>query len=200
MSLHSPENVFRCCLKALLPILKEFVCSHLKRHYGSRYEERLPRPIADLDTSAFLGVAIEHWGAVFRDHVTGDVKTHLFSIKDVRNRMSHDKVVTDEEYQIAIGTIRIFAKKIGGDKATTTIDSCLPQLPGPAIDPRGLTYGDVVNKEVYCPACIPNMVFKSWPMGWDAHAASASACRGLTETGPEARKKEFHSRFAKLFP
>ena len=48
------------------------------------------------------------------------------------------------------------------------------------------------NHQRLCPACNQHL-FKRWPFGWDAHAAYK--CAGLTETNPEARKKEFKKRF-----
>jgi len=178
MSLHSLENMFRCCLKALLPFLREFVYSHLQRCYGPRYKERLVRQ--PTDASAFLGIAIEHWGAAFRAHAPAEVKNHLFTIKEVRNRWAHDENVSDEEYRHAISAIRLLAKKIGGDKAIAAIDDCSP--------PPG--------KECVCPAC-KTKIFKRCPWGWDAHAAYK--CSGLTETDPEARKNEFRMRFPDFF-
>lgn len=59
-----------------------------------------------------------------------------------------------------------------------------------------LSVDQVVGKRVSCPAC-RNLVFRSWPEGWDAHAARR--CRGLDRLGPEDRKAEFKDRFAHLF-
>jgi hypothetical protein len=46
-----------------------------------------------------------------------------------------------------------------------------------------------------CPAC--DFTFRSWPSGWDAHAAHR--CTGLASEGAEARKVEFKRRFGVLF-
>ena len=59
-----------------------------------------------------------------------------------------------------------------------------------------LTVGQVVGKQVRCPAC-RTLVFTSWPEGWDAHAASR--CRGLPGNDPETRKAEFKRRYGQLF-
>jgi len=73
----------------------------------------------------------------------------------------------------------------------------------PRVDPAGviinaeeLSVGQVVGKRVRCPAC-RMLVFRSWPEGWDAHAAMR--CRGINGTDAEARKAEFKRRFGQLF-
>jgi uncharacterized protein (DUF433 family) len=86
----------------------------------------------------------------------------------------------------------------------------VPLEPGPSqrsllprTDPAGvivnaeeLSVGQVVGKRVRCPAC-RMLVFRSWPEGWDGHAALR--CRGIQVSGPEARKLEFKRRFGQLF-
>ena len=86
----------------------------------------------------------------------------------------------------------------------------VPLEPGPAqgsllprLDPAGvivnaedLSVGQVVGKRVRCPAC-RMLVFRSWPEGWDGHAALR--CRGIQGGGPEARKAEFKRRYGQLF-
>ena len=64
------------------------------------------------------------------------------------------------------------------------------------IDPSGLAADDVAQRRVLCPACW-SKVFAVWPYGWNAHAAHR--CAGLSEVDPVARKKEFKTRFRKLF-
>ena len=54
----------------------------------------------------------------------------------------------------------------------------------------------VVGRRVLCPGC-RTLVFRSWPEGWDGHAARR--CRGLKAREPEARKVEFKRRFEHLF-
>lgn len=73
----------------------------------------------------------------------------------------------------------------------------------PRVDPAGvivnaeeLAVGQVVGKRVRCPAC-RMLVFRSWPEGWDAHAAMR--CRGIPGSDPEARKAEFKRRYGQLF-
>jgi uncharacterized protein (DUF433 family) len=73
----------------------------------------------------------------------------------------------------------------------------------PRVDPAGvivnaeeLSVGQVVGKRVRCPAC-RMLVFRSWPEGWDAHAAMR--CRGIPGSDPEVRKAEFKRRYGQLF-
>jgi uncharacterized protein (DUF433 family) len=76
--------------------------------------------------------------------------------------------------------------------------SLLPRLDaaGVIVNADELTVGQVVGKRVRCPAC-RMLVFRSWPEGWDAHAAMR--CRGIPGSGPEARKAEFKRRYGQLF-
>ncbi len=73
----------------------------------------------------------------------------------------------------------------------------------PRVDPAGvivnaeeLAVGQVVGKRVRCPAC-RMLDFRSWPEGWDAHAAMR--CRGIPGSDPDARKAEFKRRYGQLF-
>ncbi len=59
-----------------------------------------------------------------------------------------------------------------------------------------LTAREVAGQEVLCPIC-ERKVFKSWPEGWDAHAAHR--CKGLANATEEERKAEFKRRCAHLF-
>ncbi len=76
--------------------------------------------------------------------------------------------------------------------------SLLPRLDatGIIVNAEELSVGQVVGKRVRCPAC-RMLVFRSWPEGWDAHAAMR--CRGIQASGPEARKSEFKRRYGQLF-
>jgi hypothetical protein len=66
------------------------------------------------------------------------------------------------------------------------------------VNAEDLTAADVVMQRVLCPPCHLK-VFEEWSAGWDAHAASPTACRGLTAIGADARKAEFRARFEHLF-
>ncbi|MGQ0703902.1 MAG: DUF433 domain-containing protein [Gemmatimonadales bacterium] len=86
----------------------------------------------------------------------------------------------------------------------------IPLEPGPSQrsllprhDPAGvilnaeeLSVDQVVGKRVRCPAC-RMLAFRSWPEGWDAHAATR--CRGIPGSSAEARKAEFKRRYGHLF-
>lgn len=76
--------------------------------------------------------------------------------------------------------------------------SLLPRVDaaGVIINAEELSVGQVVGKRVRCPAC-RTLVFRSWPEGWDGHAAVR--CRGIQSKGAAARKKEFKDRYAQLF-
>jgi len=67
---------------------------------------------------------------------------------------------------------------------------------GVIMNAEDLTVGQVVGKRVRCPAC-RSLVFRSWPEGWDAHAAMR--CRGISGTDQENRKAEFKQRYGQLF-
>ncbi|HEV8356444.1 MAG TPA: DUF433 domain-containing protein [Gemmatimonadales bacterium] len=76
--------------------------------------------------------------------------------------------------------------------------SLLPRVDaaGAIVNAEELSVGQVVGKRVRCPAC-RMLVFRSWPEGWDAHAAQR--CRGLSGTDGEGRKGEFKRRYGHLF-
>lgn len=76
--------------------------------------------------------------------------------------------------------------------------SLLPRVDaaGAIVNAEELSVGQVVGKRVRCPAC-RMLVFRSWPEGWDAHAAMR--CRGINGSDPDARKAEFKRRFSQLF-
>ncbi len=81
---------------------------------------------------------------------------------------------------------------------TVTQASLLPRTnaQGVVINPEELGARAVVGKRVRCPAC-RSLVFSSWPLGWDGHAART--CRGLKAREETARKAEFKRRFEHLF-
>ena len=76
--------------------------------------------------------------------------------------------------------------------------SLLPRLDadGVIINAEELAVDQVVGRRVRCPGC-RKLVFKSWPDGWDGHAATQ--CRGVQGTVPETRKAEFKRNYAQLF-
>jgi len=85
------------------------------------------------------------------------------------------------------------------------LDPALRRTTGPEIhrSPDGmitnaaeLVADQLTGQRVLCPAC-REMIFSSWPDGWDAHAAHK--CTGLATDGTRARKAEFKRRFAGLF-
>jgi hypothetical protein len=67
---------------------------------------------------------------------------------------------------------------------------------GVIINAEDLTVLEVVQGRVLCPCC-HSMVFKKWPLGWDAHAAFK--CRGAEGDTDQERKMYFRERFARLF-
>lgn len=76
--------------------------------------------------------------------------------------------------------------------------SLLPRVDaaGVIVNAEELAVDQVVGKRVRCPAC-KMLTFRSWPEGWDAHAARR--CRGIAGGNPEARKAEFKRRYGQLF-
>ena len=76
--------------------------------------------------------------------------------------------------------------------------SLLPRVDraGVIINAEELAAPQVVGRRVLCPAC-RGLAFRSWPEGWDAHAAHR--CRGLSAGDAKARKAEFKRRFEALF-
>ena len=79
-----------------------------------------------------------------------------------------------------------------------TQGSLLPRLDpgGVIINPEELVAKQVVGRRVRCPACRA-LTFKSWPEGWDGHAAKR--CRGLKGRDEASRKAEFKRRYEPLF-
>jgi uncharacterized protein (DUF433 family) len=67
---------------------------------------------------------------------------------------------------------------------------------GVIVNAEELAAGQVIGRRVLCPAC-RTLVFRSWPGGWDAHAATR--CRGLTARTAADRKAEFKRRYETLF-
>jgi predicted RNase H-like nuclease len=63
-------------------------------------------------------------------------------------------------------------------------------------DVGNLTWRDAAGRRVLCPAC-RGKEFRSWPAGWDAHAAHN--CPGVNGTNDGARKADFKGRFGHLF-
>jgi uncharacterized protein (DUF433 family) len=76
--------------------------------------------------------------------------------------------------------------------------SLLPRLDadGVIVNAEELVARQIVGRRVRCPACRA-LIFKSWPEGWDGHAAKR--CRGLRGRDEPSRKAEFKRRFEPLF-
>lgn len=76
--------------------------------------------------------------------------------------------------------------------------SLLPRFDesGAITNAEELAARQVIGQRVRCPAC-RSLTFRSWPDGWDSHAATR--CRGLVGDDPTARKAEFKRRFGQLF-
>lgn len=66
---------------------------------------------------------------------------------------------------------------------------------GVIINAEDLTVLEVVERRALCPCC-HGMVFRKWPLGWDAHA---SKCRGAEGDTDRERKMYFGERFVRLF-
>jgi len=79
-----------------------------------------------------------------------------------------------------------------------TQHSLLPRLDsgGAITNPDELRADQIIGRKVLCPSC-RRLVFKSWPEGWDGHAAGP--CRGLSKGDARSRKHEFKTRFGHLF-
>lgn len=67
---------------------------------------------------------------------------------------------------------------------------------GVIVNAAELTADDVALQRVLCPAC-ERKVFKSWPLGWDAHAAHP--CPGVAMGTDAERKAEYRRRYGHLF-
>ena len=70
---------------------------------------------------------------------------------------------------------------------------------GVIINALALQADDVTGKKVACPVCGEFPPFQTWPQGWDEHAESPNACKGLRAIGPEKRKAEYKAATAHLF-
>ena len=100
------------------------------------------------------------------------------------------------EQALALG-LEALLKNVGLEPGPSQA-SLLPRQDagGVILNPEELLVGQVVGKRVRCPAC-RTLVFRSWPEGWDSHAATR--CRGIGGTSLEARKSEFKRRYGHLF-
>ncbi len=107
---------------------------------------------------------------------------------------SHPEVEATSLREVLLAALEQFARPRG----VTRQGSLLPQIDssGTVINPEELTADQVVGRRVTCPAC-SGIVFRTWPEGWDSHAAYR--CRGLTASDVSERKREFKSRYAHLF-
>jgi uncharacterized protein (DUF433 family) len=123
---------------------------------------------------------------------------HLERGKDLESFLAaHPELSRDLVAQaLALGLEALLAD-VPLDRARPQV-SLLPRMDaaGAIVNAEELSAGQVVGKRVRCPAC-RMLVFRSWPEGWDAHAAMR--CRGLAAGDPEARKAEYKRRFDHLF-
>ena len=99
---------------------------------------------------------------------------------------------------------KLAAAKAGAPRpAASRADPNAPESPAIRRDVNGvivnaaeLTADDVALQRVLCPAC-ERKVFKSWPLGWDAHAAHP--CPGVAMGNDAERKAEYRRRYKHLF-
>ena len=99
---------------------------------------------------------------------------------------------------------KLAAAKAGAPRpAAPRADPNAPESPAIRRDVNGvivnaaeLTADDVALQRVLCPAC-ERKVFKSWPLGWDAHAAHP--CPGVAMGNDAERKAEYRRRYKHLF-
>jgi uncharacterized protein (DUF433 family) len=123
---------------------------------------------------------------------------HLDRGKDVESFLAaHPEVRRDVALEaLALGLEALLAD-VPLEKAPSQA-SLLPRVDaaGVIVNAEELSVGQVVGKRVRCPAC-RMLVFRSWPEGWDAHAAMR--CRGLAGKDAEARKGDFKRRYGHLF-
>lgn len=94
-------------------------------------------------------------------------------------------------------------KQAAAKPAAPRTDPNAPESPairrdvnGVIINAAELTADDVALQRVLCPAC-ERKVFKSWPLGWDAHAAHP--CPGVAMGNDAERKAEYRRRYKHLF-
>ena len=123
---------------------------------------------------------------------------HLERGKDLEGFLSaHPEVKAELVYQALALGLEALLGAIPLEPAPTQA-SLLPRVDaaGVIVNAEELSVGQVVGKRVRCPAC-RTLVFRSWPEGWDGHAARR--CRGLSGNGPEGRKGEFKRRYGHLF-
>lgn len=187
------HGLIRSGLETLLPFLKDFVHTNLQQAYGPKYRERPEftghKTSFDLNPRFLMKIAIGHWEAVFRDSPR-QIRNHLHLIREIANKSSHHELIDDREARHAVETMQLLAVTISDERAAAPFDELLRGGGGKReTDPPDPPI-------MVCPAC-GVMKFKSWPMGWDAHAAFK--CKGLREKDPELRKREFRDRFSHLF-
>lgn len=110
---------------------------------------------------------------------------------------AHDEIPRDVAEQVLALGLEALLKNVPLEPGPSQ-RSLLPRQDGGGVilNAEELSVGQVVGKRVRCPAC-RMLVFRSWPEGWDAHAATR--CRGIPGNSQEARKFEFKRRYSHLF-
>ena len=188
-------GLIRSGLETLLPFLRDFVHTNLQRAHGSKYRERHEfigyKTSFDSDPRLLMKIVIDRWESVFRDSPR-QIRNHLHLVREIANKLAHHEPITDREACHAVETMQLLAIAISDEHAAVPFDELLRRFPK-----SGGGKGRETDPPIkVCPAC-GVMKFKSWPMGWDAHAAFK--CKGLREKDPELRKREFRDRFADFF-
>jgi uncharacterized protein (DUF433 family) len=110
---------------------------------------------------------------------------------------AHPEIARDTaEQALALG-LEALLKSVPLEPVQTQA-SLLPRLNdnGVILNAEELSAAFVTGKRVRCPAC-RSLIFRSWPEGWDAHAATR--CRGISGKEPAARKSDYKRRFGHLF-
>ncbi|MEZ4585910.1 MAG: DUF433 domain-containing protein [Gemmatimonadales bacterium] len=109
----------------------------------------------------------------------------------------HDSVARDQALAACALGLEALLEAIPLD-ASPPQRSLLPRTDRDGViqNAEELEAAQVVGRRVRCPGC-RDLVFQSWPGGWDSHAATR--CRGLAGADERARKAEFKRRFSSLF-
>lgn len=217
MDLSNNEKVGRA-LEFVRLGLGPFVEQRLRSAFGESWLREARRGLANwqtaktgpinFDVQALLSIMVDRWSNVF-GAVLGRLERSLVGeLQVIRNRHAHQESFSDRDTHRALDTAERLLTSIrspeaervrsllelqpnGRTGAKTVVDSS-PQVADDASASKRPARSRSEDRSKVCPACQAK-TFARWPWGWDAHAAHA--CRGITGTDPDERKRIYKERY-----